>query len=120
MSERGAESWMPDASHMIKHTNNSIFELGSISEVTFTIFTFYLLDITCQQAWNQRIISAATASLHFYQNSKTYSQTTTIMPPAGTEEQFRFLISCIRFSYNGRIDFTSVADECHIVSKGAA
>jgi hypothetical protein len=42
------------------------------------------------------------------------------MPPAGTEEQFRFLISCIRYSYNGRIDFTSVADECHIVSKGAA
>ena len=42
------------------------------------------------------------------------------MPPATNEEQFRFLISCIRWSNNGRVDFQEVANECHVVSKGAA
>ncbi|ELR04739.1 hypothetical protein VC83_00684 [Pseudogymnoascus destructans] len=42
------------------------------------------------------------------------------MPPATNEEQFRFLISCIRWSNNGKVDFTEVAKECQVVSKGAA
>ena len=60
------------------------------------------------------------------------------MPPASNEEQFKFLISCIRYSNNGKVsfylsflaalydadchqvDFTEVAKECSIVSKGAA
>lgn len=42
------------------------------------------------------------------------------MPPATNEEQFRFLISCIRWSNNGRVDFQEVANECNVVSKGAA
>ncbi|MCJ1462301.1 hypothetical protein MMC07_000901 [Pseudocyphellaria aurata] len=44
----------------------------------------------------------------------------TKMPPASTDEQFKFLISCIRYSNNGKVDFTEVANECNIVSKGAA
>ncbi|KAL2066661.1 hypothetical protein VTL71DRAFT_2733 [Oculimacula yallundae] len=42
------------------------------------------------------------------------------MAPASNEEQFKFLISCIRYSNNGKVDFTQVAKECKIVSKGAA
>ncbi|KAG9236118.1 hypothetical protein BJ875DRAFT_439672 [Amylocarpus encephaloides] len=64
------------------------------------------------------------------------------MAPASNEEQFKFLISCIRYSNNGRVcfapqpptvshaletniiplqvDFSKVADECGIISKGAA
>lgn len=60
------------------------------------------------------------------------------MAPASNEEQFKFLISCIRYSNNGKVrfrlqslthfcdadyrqvDFTEVAKECNIVSKGAA
>ncbi|MCJ1427710.1 hypothetical protein MMC29_005615 [Sticta canariensis] len=44
----------------------------------------------------------------------------TKMPPASVDEQFKFLISCIRYSNNGKVDFTEVANECNIVSKGAA
>ncbi|KAI9828891.1 MAG: hypothetical protein M1819_006506 [Sarea resinae] len=42
------------------------------------------------------------------------------MPPASNEEQFKFLISCIRYSNNGKVDFGEVAKECSIVTKGAA
>ncbi|KAH8593731.1 hypothetical protein B0O99DRAFT_596225 [Bisporella sp. PMI_857] len=42
------------------------------------------------------------------------------MAPASNEEQFKFLISCIRYSNNGKVDFGQVAQECKIVSKGAA
>lgn len=59
------------------------------------------------------------------------------MAPASNEEQFKFLISCIRYSNNGKVrnesdlvhfsklttsqvDFQEVANECGIVSKGAA
>ncbi|KAI9760845.1 MAG: hypothetical protein M1835_000100 [Candelina submexicana] len=42
------------------------------------------------------------------------------MPPASNEEQFKFLISCIRYSNNGKVDFGEVARECGIVTKGAA
>ncbi|KAE9371981.1 hypothetical protein N431DRAFT_535641 [Stipitochalara longipes BDJ] len=42
------------------------------------------------------------------------------MAPASNEEQFKFLISCIRYSNNGKVDFGQVAKECNIVSKGAA
>ncbi|RFU33407.1 hypothetical protein B7463_g2930, partial [Scytalidium lignicola] len=42
------------------------------------------------------------------------------MAPASNEEQFKFLISCIRYSNNGKVDFSEVAKECSIVSKGAA
>ncbi|KAI9053825.1 hypothetical protein LZ554_002773 [Drepanopeziza brunnea f. sp. 'monogermtubi'] len=42
------------------------------------------------------------------------------MAPASNEEQFKFLISCIRYSNNGKVDFGQVAKECKIVSKGAA
>ncbi|OJJ86776.1 uncharacterized protein ASPGLDRAFT_1269082 [Aspergillus glaucus CBS 516.65] len=36
------------------------------------------------------------------------------------DDQFQFLISCIRHSNNGKIDYTEVAKECSIVSRGAA
>ncbi|KAI0484185.1 hypothetical protein GGR56DRAFT_679607 [Xylariaceae sp. FL0804] len=36
------------------------------------------------------------------------------------ESQYRFLISCIRHSNSGKVDFEAVAAECGIVSKGAA
>ncbi|KAL9636446.1 MAG: hypothetical protein Q9164_002810 [Protoblastenia rupestris] len=36
------------------------------------------------------------------------------------DDQFKFLISCIRHSDNGKIDFQKVADECTIVTKAAA
>ncbi|KAF7872489.1 hypothetical protein EAF04_003410 [Stromatinia cepivora] len=42
------------------------------------------------------------------------------MAPASNEEQFKFLISCIRYSNNGKVDFGQVAKECNIVTKGAA
>ncbi|KAL5326143.1 hypothetical protein ACEPPN_007281 [Leptodophora sp. 'Broadleaf-Isolate-01'] len=42
------------------------------------------------------------------------------MAPASNEEQFKFLISCIRYTNNGKVDFSQVAKECKIVSKGAA
>ncbi|KAI9680341.1 MAG: hypothetical protein M1829_001227 [Trizodia sp. TS-e1964] len=42
------------------------------------------------------------------------------MSRIGNDEQFKFLISCIRYSNNGRVDFTEVARECGIVTKGAA
>ncbi|KAI8238561.1 hypothetical protein K4K57_001799 [Colletotrichum sp. SAR 10_99] len=42
--------------------------------------------------------------------------------PVGTdaEGQVKFLVNCIRFSNNGRVDFEAVATECNIASKGAA
>ncbi|KAL8975879.1 MAG: hypothetical protein Q9177_006967 [Variospora cf. flavescens] len=36
------------------------------------------------------------------------------------DEQVKFLMSCIRYSVSGKIDFEEVAKECSIVSKGAA
>ncbi|CAO1602227.1 hypothetical protein XANCAGTX0491_005855 [Xanthoria calcicola] len=36
------------------------------------------------------------------------------------DEQFKFLIACIRHGVNGKIDWEEVAKECSIVSKGAA
>ncbi|TGJ79451.1 hypothetical protein E0Z10_g9302 [Xylaria hypoxylon] len=39
---------------------------------------------------------------------------------ADTEAQFRFLISCIRHSTSGKVDFEEVRKECEIISKGAA
>ncbi|KAI0856312.1 hypothetical protein F4860DRAFT_518930 [Xylaria cubensis] len=43
------------------------------------------------------------------------------MPGAtDTESQFRFLISCIRHSTAGKVDFEEVRKECEIISKGAA
>ncbi|KAI1506292.1 hypothetical protein F5X99DRAFT_415527 [Biscogniauxia marginata] len=42
------------------------------------------------------------------------------MPPTDTESQFRFLISCIRHSSAGKVNFVEVANECAIISKGAA
>ncbi|KAL8750921.1 MAG: hypothetical protein Q9184_006243, partial [Pyrenodesmia sp. 2 TL-2023] len=39
---------------------------------------------------------------------------------ASADEQLKFLLSCIRHSVNGKIDFTEVASECSIISKGAA
>ncbi|RYO93425.1 hypothetical protein DL766_000815 [Monosporascus sp. MC13-8B] len=42
------------------------------------------------------------------------------MPPIDTESQFKFLIACIKHSQAGKVDFAAVANECGIVSKGAA
>ncbi|KAI9755051.1 MAG: hypothetical protein M1815_005216 [Lichina confinis] len=42
------------------------------------------------------------------------------MPPATVDDQFKFLISCIRHANNGKVDFSAVAKECGVVSKGAA
>ncbi|KAL8932793.1 MAG: hypothetical protein Q9211_006123 [Gyalolechia sp. 1 TL-2023] len=39
---------------------------------------------------------------------------------ASADEQLKFLLSCIRYSVNGKIEFAQVANECSIVSKGAA
>ncbi|KAL8824406.1 MAG: hypothetical protein Q9170_008168, partial [Blastenia crenularia] len=36
------------------------------------------------------------------------------------DDQLKFLLSCLRFSVSGKIDFTEVATECKIVTKGAA
>ncbi|KAL8689336.1 MAG: hypothetical protein Q9224_004661 [Gallowayella concinna] len=40
--------------------------------------------------------------------------------PIGVDEQFKFLIACIRHGVNGKINFDEVVKECSIVSKGAA
>ncbi|OJJ74886.1 hypothetical protein ASPBRDRAFT_52874 [Aspergillus brasiliensis CBS 101740] len=49
---------------------------------------------------------------------------TTATPSKGTritpDEQLQFLLSCIRHSNSGKIDFTAVAEECNIVTKAAA
>ncbi|WEW56379.1 hypothetical protein PRK78_001822 [Emydomyces testavorans] len=37
-----------------------------------------------------------------------------------TEEQLNFLLSCVRNSNNGKVNFEAVAQECEIISKGAA
>ncbi|KAL8716817.1 MAG: hypothetical protein Q9225_005879 [Loekoesia sp. 1 TL-2023] len=42
------------------------------------------------------------------------------MATASADEQLKFLLSCIRHTVNGKIDFAEVASECSIVSKGAA
>ncbi|KAI1388364.1 uncharacterized protein F4822DRAFT_243737 [Hypoxylon trugodes] len=42
------------------------------------------------------------------------------MPPLDIDSQFRFLIVCIKHSTAGKVDFQEVANECDIVSKGAA
>ncbi|KAK2751339.1 hypothetical protein FQN55_001074 [Onygenales sp. PD_40] len=42
------------------------------------------------------------------------------MSRVSAEEQFSFLISCVKHSNNGKVDFTEVAKECNIVTKGAA
>lgn len=42
------------------------------------------------------------------------------MPALDVDSQFKFLIVCIKHSTAGKIDFTEVAKECEIVSKGAA
>ncbi|KAI9835960.1 MAG: hypothetical protein M1837_003572 [Sclerophora amabilis] len=42
------------------------------------------------------------------------------MAPSSNDEQFKFLISCIRNANNSKVDFAEVAKECGIVSKGAA
>ncbi|ODM15314.1 hypothetical protein SI65_09255 [Aspergillus cristatus] len=42
------------------------------------------------------------------------------MSRISNDDQFQFLISCIRHSNNGKIDYTEVAKECSIVSRGAA
>ncbi|KAI0429015.1 hypothetical protein F5Y09DRAFT_343121 [Xylaria sp. FL1042] len=43
------------------------------------------------------------------------------MPPTTDNDgHFRFLISCIRHSASGKVDFEEVRKECNIVSKGAA
>ena len=42
------------------------------------------------------------------------------MPPADVESQFRFLISCIKHSTNGKVDFEAVRKDCEIKTKGAA
>ncbi|KAL5365386.1 hypothetical protein BJX96DRAFT_179791 [Aspergillus floccosus] len=42
------------------------------------------------------------------------------MSKISSEEQVSFLLSCIRFSNNGKIDFTEVAKECKIVTAAAA
>ncbi|KAI9827373.1 MAG: hypothetical protein M1826_006298 [Phylliscum demangeonii] len=42
------------------------------------------------------------------------------MSRGNNDEQFKFLISCIRHANNSKVDFAAVAKECGIVSKGAA
>ncbi|KAK8107240.1 uncharacterized protein PG998_009253 [Apiospora kogelbergensis] len=42
------------------------------------------------------------------------------MAPQDVESQFRFLISCIKHSNNGRVNFEEVRKECGVISKGAA
>ncbi|KAE8152427.1 hypothetical protein BDV25DRAFT_137876 [Aspergillus avenaceus] len=42
------------------------------------------------------------------------------MSKVSETEQLQFLLSCIRHSKNGKVDFDSVAKECNIVTKGAA
>ncbi|KAI2473354.1 hypothetical protein F4781DRAFT_427371 [Annulohypoxylon bovei var. microspora] len=42
------------------------------------------------------------------------------MAPLDTDSQFKFLIACIKHSSAGKVDFTEVARELNIISKGAA
>ncbi|KAK2746199.1 hypothetical protein FQN57_003321 [Myotisia sp. PD_48] len=42
------------------------------------------------------------------------------MSRISVEDQFAFLVSCIKHSNQGKVDFTLVASECGIVTKGAA
>ncbi|OJJ43240.1 hypothetical protein ASPZODRAFT_146263 [Penicilliopsis zonata CBS 506.65] len=42
------------------------------------------------------------------------------MSRISSDEQFQFLISCLRHTVNGKVDFAKVAGECKIVSRGAA
>ncbi|OAL69419.1 hypothetical protein A7D00_6538 [Trichophyton violaceum] len=42
------------------------------------------------------------------------------MSRVSAEETNIFLIKCIKYSNNGKVDFAAVAEECGIVSKGAA
>ncbi|OJD27631.1 hypothetical protein ACJ73_00964 [Blastomyces percursus] len=40
--------------------------------------------------------------------------------PGGSDEQLTFLLKCVKYSSNGKVDFDQVARECNIVTKGAA
>ncbi|KAF4267866.1 hypothetical protein KXV68_004244 [Aspergillus fumigatus] len=42
------------------------------------------------------------------------------MAPANPDETVKFLLSCIRYSTSGKVDFNEVAKACNIVSRGAA
>ncbi|EEH37695.1 hypothetical protein PAAG_08113 [Paracoccidioides lutzii Pb01] len=42
------------------------------------------------------------------------------MSRISSDEQLNFLLKCVKHSSNGKVDFTEVAAECNIVSKGAA
>ncbi|EXJ61012.1 hypothetical protein A1O7_05165 [Cladophialophora yegresii CBS 114405] len=42
------------------------------------------------------------------------------MSRATADDQLRFLLSCVKHSNNGRVDFVEVAKDCGVVSKGAA
>ncbi|PGH33815.1 hypothetical protein GX50_03384 [[Emmonsia] crescens] len=42
------------------------------------------------------------------------------MPAATSDEQLNFLLRCVKYSSNGKVDFDQVARECNIVTKGAA
>ncbi|EHY54871.1 hypothetical protein HRR83_005870 [Exophiala dermatitidis] len=42
------------------------------------------------------------------------------MSRATSDDQLKFLLSCVRHSNNGKVDFVEVANECGVVSKGAA
>ncbi|GIK02107.1 hypothetical protein Aspvir_006150 [Aspergillus viridinutans] len=42
------------------------------------------------------------------------------MAPTNPDETVQFLLSCIRYSNSGKVDFNEVAKECNIVSKAAA
>ncbi|EAW23527.1 uncharacterized protein NFIA_022380 [Aspergillus fischeri NRRL 181] len=42
------------------------------------------------------------------------------MAPANPDETVQFLLSCIRYSNSGKVDFNEVAKACNIVSRGAA
>lgn len=53
-------------------------------------------------------------------NSKTSAPEKRGKLASSADEQLKFLLSCIRYSVNGKIDFGEVANECTIVSKGAA
>ncbi|GAQ11559.1 hypothetical protein ALT_8880 [Aspergillus lentulus] len=42
------------------------------------------------------------------------------MAPTIPDETVQFLLSCIRYSNSGKVDFNEVAKQCNIVSRGAA
>ncbi|KAK2766234.1 hypothetical protein FQN54_007750 [Arachnomyces sp. PD_36] len=42
------------------------------------------------------------------------------MSRVSSEEQLHFLLNCVKHSNNGKVDFTAVAQDCGIISKGAA